>query len=108
MTPPPPPYYNPPPSGAAPSNTQGLVGMILGIASIPLACCPYLGILLGIAGGVLGFLGRKKADAGLANNRSQAQTGLICGAVGVVLGIVVLILSFSLSSMDWSTYLNNN
>jgi hypothetical protein len=80
--------------------------MILGILSIPLACCGWGGIAFGIAGAVLGYLGRKKAAEGLATNRGQAQAGLICGAIGVVLGIVVLILSFSFRNFDWTHYTN--
>ncbi|MEV6598003.1 DUF4190 domain-containing protein [Actinoplanes sp. NPDC051346] len=103
----PPPNYGPPAGGpAAPNNTMGLVGMILGIISIPLACCFYLGIPVGIAGAILGYLGRQKADSGFANNRGQAQAGLICGAIGAVLGIALIILSFTVRNFDWSTYLN--
>lgn len=104
------PYGQPgyPPPAAAPSNGQGLAAMILGIISIPLACCGYGGIVLGILGIVFGVMGRRKADAGLATNRGQAQAGLICGAVGVVLGIVVLILSFSLQTFDWQHYIDSN
>ncbi|MEH0983320.1 hypothetical protein [Micromonospora sp. CPCC 205556] len=68
-------------------NTLGLVSMILGIASIPLVCC-YLGIPLGIAGLVTGGLARQKATRGLATNPGQALTGLICGGVGLLLGIL--------------------
>ncbi|MER7168564.1 hypothetical protein ABT336_21165 [Micromonospora sp. NPDC000207] len=98
------PYGQQPPYGPGPTypnagypqpggqnNTLGLVAMILGIASIPLACC-YLGIPLGIAGAVTGFLGRQKAAQGEANNGSQALTGLICGGIGILLGILQLIL----------------
>jgi hypothetical protein len=108
----PPPGYEVPP-GAYPggpgagSNTQGLVAMILGILSIPLACCGWGGIVLGAAGAILGYLGRKKADQGLATNRGQAQAGLICGAVGFVLGVLILILSISFRNFDWTTYYNN-
>ncbi|MFJ8580159.1 hypothetical protein [Micromonospora sp. NPDC093277] len=95
------------PYGAAPSygsgypqqqpqgqqNTLGLVSMILGIASIPLVCCVYLGIPVGIAGAVTGYLGRQKAAQGLASNDGQAKTGLICGAIGAGLGVLLLILA---------------
>ena len=104
----PPPYQDPyaaqQPYGAAPTypnagypqpqgqqNTLGLVSMILGIASIPLACC-YLGIPLGIAAVVTGYLGRQKAAQGLANNDGQAKAGLICGIVGAVLGVLQIVL----------------
>ncbi|MCO1615571.1 DUF4190 domain-containing protein [Micromonospora sp. CPM1] len=79
-------------AGQTPNNTLGLVSMILGIASIPLVCCFYLGIPLGIAAVVTGYLGRQKAAQGLANNDGQAKTGLICGAVGAGLGIILIIL----------------
>jgi hypothetical protein len=96
-TPPPPPPYQPgPPAAAAPNNTFGLVSMILGIASIPLACC-YLGIPLGIAAAVLGYLGKQKADQGLANNRQQAQVGFITGLVGVGIAVLLFILSVILN-----------
>lgn len=67
--------------------------MILGIASIPLLCCLYLGIPVGIAGVVTGYLARQKVAQGQASNAGQAKAGLICGAVGVVLGILLLIVS---------------
>ncbi|RLP95620.1 DUF4190 domain-containing protein, partial [Micromonospora sp. BL4] len=75
------------------NNTLGLVSMILGIAAIPLLCCFYLGIPLGIAAVVTGYLGRQKAAQGQASNAGQAKAGLICGAVAVGLGILLIILS---------------
>ncbi|MEH1169114.1 hypothetical protein V6V47_27410 [Micromonospora sp. CPCC 205539] len=78
--------------GQGQNNTLGLLSLILGIASIPLVCCLYIGIPVGIAGIITGYLGRQKAAQGLANNAGQAKAGLICGAVGAGLGILVLIL----------------
>ncbi|MFF0317427.1 DUF4190 domain-containing protein [Micromonospora sp. NPDC005252] len=75
------------------NNTLGLVSMILGIASIPLICCLYLGIPVGIAGVVTGYLAKQKVAQGQASNAGQAKAGLICGAVGVGLGILLLIIS---------------
>ncbi|SCL19436.1 protein of unknown function [Micromonospora nigra] len=74
-------------------NTLGLVSMILGIASIPLGCCLYLGLPLGIAAVVTGWLGKQKADQGLASNAGQAKAGLICGAVGAGLTVLLLVLA---------------
>ncbi|MEU6024392.1 DUF4190 domain-containing protein [Micromonospora sp. NPDC048871] len=79
-------------------NTLGLVSMILGIAAIPLFCC-YLGIPLGAAALITGWLGKQKADQGLASNSGQALAGMICGGVGVLLGllqIVLLVINISL------------
>jgi hypothetical protein len=74
--------------------------MILGIASIPLVCCFYLGIPLGIAAAITGWMGKQKAEQGLANNRGQAMAGLICGAVAVGLGIVFIILAVVLNVVN--------
>jgi hypothetical protein len=93
------PFYGPPPS-----NTQGLVGMILGIVAIPLLCCLYLGIPVGIAAAVLGFLGKQKADAGLATNRGQALAGIICGAAAAGLGLVLLVLNLVFQTADLTEY----
>jgi hypothetical protein len=86
--------------GQAPNNTQGLIAMILGIAAIPLLCCFYLGVPVGITAGVLGYLGKKKAEQGLATNRGQAMAGLILGAVAVGLGVLVFILAIGLNAFD--------
>ena len=88
--------YGQPP--AQPNNTLGLIAMITGIVGIVLAiCCSFLGVIVGAAAVVLGFLGRKKVQEGQANNDGQAKAGLICGIVAVVLGIVMIILSLALN-----------
>lgn len=75
-----------PPFPAGQQNTLGLIAMILGIASVPLVCC-HLGLPLGIAAMVTGWLGQQKVEQGLAGNRGQALAGLVCGAIGAVLGL---------------------
>ncbi|MFF0469842.1 DUF4190 domain-containing protein [Micromonospora zamorensis] len=82
-----------PQGGQGQNNTLGLVSMILGIASIPLVCCFFVGIPVGIAAVVTGYLARQKVAQGLANNAGQAKAGLICGAVAVGLGIILIILN---------------
>ena len=109
----PPPYYGPGPGdpmGPPPGNqnTQGLVGMIIGIVAIPLVCCGWIGSLVGIVGAIFSWLGLQKANRGQASNRSQAMAGLICSGIAIVLGIVITILSVYLSSLDWQTWLENN
>ena len=63
------------------------MALILGIASIPLTAAPpgHPGRHRAL---VTGYLGQQKAAQGQANNAGQAKAGLICGAVGVGLGII--------------------
>jgi len=85
-------------------NTFGLLSMIFGIISIPLACCYGFGALFGIAGVVLGVTGMRKASAGQASNRGMAIAGLVCGAVGIILGLVWLIVIIASPSTTSSYY----
>jgi hypothetical protein len=80
--------YGPPGAPPQPDNTRGLIGMILGIVSIPVACCAIIGLLTGGAGVVLGGIGLRRVAAGQATNRGQALAGVICGAVGIILSII--------------------
>ncbi len=85
---------------------MGLTALILGIIAIPLVCCFYIGIPLGIAAVVLGWLGKQKADRGEATNRGQALAGLICGAIAVVIGILLLLLLVVFNVIDWDVPMN--
>ncbi|MCW3843828.1 DUF4190 domain-containing protein [Micromonospora yasonensis] len=77
------------PQGQGQNNNLGLIGMIAGIASIVLGlCCPLIGIPAGIAGVVLGVMGQKKVQSGEASNAGQAKAALICGGIGIVIGII--------------------
>jgi hypothetical protein len=66
---------------------------VLGIVSIVLCCPCYAGFWAGIPAVILGFLGKNKAEQGLATNRQLAIAGLICGAVGIVLSIILVLLA---------------
>lgn len=82
------------PQPAARNHPLGTAGMIVGIVAIPLAIClAPLGILAGIVGAVLGLLGLRKVSEGEAGNRGMALTGVITGAVAIVVGIVSWVLA---------------
>ena len=94
-------YGGPPPGGK--NNTLGLLSMIFGIVSLPLAfCCGFFGIALAIAALVLGFLGFKKVQEGQADNRGMALAGMICGGIGVLLGILAFAASFAVNFSDFA------
>jgi hypothetical protein len=93
------PGYGPAPSG---SNTLAIVGLILGILSIPMSCCFYVGILPGAAGIVLGVLGQKKAAEMNGSGKGMALAGLICGAVGVALSLFWIVLNIIGTATSWT------
>jgi hypothetical protein len=97
--------YPPQAGGGQPNNTLGLLAMILGIASIPLACC-WLGIPLGVAAIVTGVLGKQKADQGQATNRGQAVAGLYTGiaGAGLTLLLIILVAVLNVTSIPYSTF----
>jgi hypothetical protein len=68
--------------------------MILGIASIPLACC-CLGLVAGIAAVVLGQQSSKEiaASGGAQSGAGQAKAGVICGWVGIALSGLIIALN---------------
>ncbi|MCH0565365.1 DUF4190 domain-containing protein [Streptomyces sp. MUM 136J] len=86
-------YYGWPGVPVMPSNGMGTAGLVLGILSTVIFCLWPLAIILGILGVIFGAIGRRRADRGQATNAGQALAGIICGAVGIVLGIGLLVLT---------------
>lgn len=79
-----------------PNNGYAVASLVLGIVSIPLACCYGLGIITAIIGIVMAFLAKKN------NNRimpGMAIAGIICSVLGIV---------FSAFSIAYYIYLFSN
>ena len=77
-----------PAASARPRHGLSLASFITGISSVVLVLFPVLGVLAGIAGIVLGFVGRSK-EAGAPT--WMWLIGLITGFLGLVLSIVAVI-----------------
>ncbi|WP_307835240.1 DUF4190 domain-containing protein [Streptomyces adelaidensis] len=75
-----------------PSNGMGIAAMVIGICAAVLFCLWPLAILLGIMAVIFGFVGRAKARRGEATNPGHALAGIICGFVGILLGIAFIVL----------------
>ena len=81
------------PMGGAQQKTSGkaIAALICGI----LGCCvPYLGLLVGIAGLILGIMAMKeiKANPAAIKGKGMALTGVILGAIAIIWWIAVFIL----------------
>ena len=115
--------YSPPPAGgypppggyppggapgaygqAPPSPALAIVSMVLGILSIVTFCIPYLAIPLGIGAIVCAVIARGKIRQGRATGGGMATAGMITGALGLIIGIVVIILSvvYGAQLMKWA------
>ncbi len=92
--------YGPPggyssPAGGYPAPTQNngmaIASLVLGIISLLGICAAGFGGLLGIVAIILGVLARRKVKLGQAGQGGLAIGGIVTGAIGVVLGIVVIV-----------------
>ncbi|GCB45676.1 DUF4190 domain-containing protein [Streptomyces sp. NL15-2K] len=85
-------YYGWPGMAPGPSNGMGTAALVLGIIGAVGFCLWPLAIVAGILAVVFGTIGRGKARRGEATNPGQALAGIICGSVGLVLGIGMILL----------------
>ncbi|WP_256965895.1 DUF4190 domain-containing protein, partial [Streptomyces griseiscabiei] len=88
------------PMAPPPSNGMGIAAMVLGICAAVLFCLWPLAILLGIMAMIFGFIGRAKVRRGEATNPGHALAGIICGVVGILLGIGFIVLIVLASNSD--------
>ena len=87
-----------------PQNKKALWSMILGIASIPLVFCCYVGLPLAIAGLVLSSSARARSNSGGQTNGTQAKVGLITSIVALVLFALLIILTVAgvFDTSEWT------
>ena len=79
--------YGDPGYGAAPRNGVGLAALIVGIVTLVLAFIPFEGYL-GVIAIILGIVGLSRVRKRVATNRGMAITGIVLGAVAVVVAIL--------------------
>lgn len=80
-----------------PQESKGLsiAALSVGILSLLTSCCGCVGLLVSIVAIVLGIIGRPKGGKGMAT------AGIICGAIGLILCVILTILSFSIYSTEF-------
>ena len=82
--------YVPPPATST-TNGMAIGALICGILSLPVSFIPFvniMAIILGLVAIVLGFLARRKATG-----KGLAMGGIIAGAVGVLISIIVIVVT---------------
>ncbi|MFB6821753.1 DUF4190 domain-containing protein [Streptomyces virginiae] len=84
-----------PPYGVQRSNGFGVTALVLGILAVVGCITSFFALALGIAAVVFGVLGRGKARRGEADNGGMALAGIILGAIGIVLGAVMVAIVFA-------------
>ncbi len=90
--------------GPKKSNNMALASLLLGILSLVLCCCGGFGVILGAVGIVLAILSR-----GSEPMETSAKVGLGLSIGGIVLGILVLIISFAfVGSEQFRNEMNQN
>jgi hypothetical protein len=86
--------FTPDGTGLPTSNRMPIAALVLGIASIPFGLLTgFLGIACGVVAIVVGILGIRQVRRGAATRSRFAIGGVVAGAVGVVVSVVVLIIS---------------
>ncbi|MEU4354141.1 DUF4190 domain-containing protein [Streptomyces virginiae] len=84
-----------PPYGRQPSNGFGITSLVLGILAVVGCITSFIAVALGIGAVVFGALGKGKANRGEADNGGMALAGIILGAVGIALGLLMLFAMFA-------------
>ncbi len=78
------------------SKVFAIISLVCGILAVLCMCCGWLGIILGVAAVVLGIISiNKQEDA-----KGMAIAGIVCGGIGLLIAIIVLIAGSALSSVD--------
>ncbi|WP_405422688.1 DUF4190 domain-containing protein [Streptomyces erythrochromogenes] len=83
------------PYGRPPSNGFGITALVLGILAVVGCITSFIAVGLGIGAVVFGALGKGKANRGEADNGGMALAGIILGAIGIALGLLMLFAMFA-------------
>lgn len=86
-------YYYQPTNQEPPqkqSNVLAIVGMILGIISIPAGCCGWYSLFLGIPGLICSILSRKQGKSGMS------VAGIVCSIIGIIVGVLMTVMAYAI------------
>jgi predicted PurR-regulated permease PerM len=93
-----------------PRNGMPLAAMLLGVVSLAgvfLFRSVFISVIAGLLGLVFGILAFRQVKRGIADKRGFAIAGIVLGALGLVVSVVLLVLSYHLYS-DCKTKLGHS
>jgi hypothetical protein len=82
------------------TNRIAVAAGVCGIIAVVLCWIPfvdYLSIVLGVLAIIFGIVGLRRADA-YGSGRAMAITGIVCGAVGLAIAFLFLLLIYAVVS----------
>jgi hypothetical protein len=92
------PQYQQSGAGPSPTNALAIASLVLGILALPSIFTVIFGVLLGIAAIVTGILGLQKAPQMQGSGRGLAITGIVLGAIALLLSILAVVGLFAIGS----------
>ncbi len=75
------------------SNVLAIVGMILGIISIPAGCCGWYSLFLGIPGLICSIISRKQGKSGMS------VAGIVCSVIGIIIGVLMTLMAYAMIAL---------
>ena len=101
-------YGSMPPSGQQAQAARPVVGgggmataaLVLGILALITSWTVIGGVLLGLLAIIVGVIGLRRANRGLALGRGRAITGIILGALAIVVAGLLIAVGVSLFNSD--------
>jgi hypothetical protein len=79
----------------APKSGATTASLVLGILAVIPCCWNWLGVIFGVLAIILYFVGRNDA---MQKGLRDSKAGLICGIIGLVISIVIIIFANSMKS----------
>ncbi|MGH9103698.1 MAG: DUF4190 domain-containing protein [Acidimicrobiales bacterium] len=76
-------------------NGLGVAALVLGIISLPGIITIVVGVVLGILAIIFGAIGVRRAHRGEATNVGMAIAGIVTGAIGLIVSVVIVAIGAS-------------
>ena len=87
------------PTGPSKTNALAITALVVGVVGLMLCWVPFLGLIIGIAALVLGFIGMKKSTE--LGGKGLAIGGIATGGLTLLIGLIVTVATiFFVNAVD--------